>query len=374
MVRGWAAAPDGRHHGAHYADAARTVGTYPDSFLDFSANINTLGPPEAALAAGEEALYGEAGRYPDLHYAELGAALAGYLGVPAETVLPTNGGAEALFLAARTAAEGPGRKAIVLEPTFSEYAAAARAAGFEVTSVVARRPETSFRLNLSILESTLEERNDAGLVFLCNPNNPTGDAVSRRDVLRAAKMVREVGAALVVDEAFADFAPGLSVAAEAGESLFEGLYVARSFTKFFAVPGLRLGCLVCPEPDRVRAFQPSWPVNAIAAAVGVAAIGDEDFAKATLAEVTLRRGGLLGMLDELPEVTVYPGAANFLLARGPEGLAERLARRGILVRGCEPFRGLGPGFFRVAVRGAGENKRLVKELRLVLQSRTGVAT
>lgn len=374
MVRGWAAAPDGRHHGAHYTDVARTLGTRPGDLLDFSANINPLGPSEAALAAGEEALYGEAGRYPDLHYAELSAALAGYLGVPAETVLPTNGGAEALFLAARTAAEGLGYKAIILEPTFSEYATAARAAGFEVASVVARRPETGFRLDLSVLESTLEGRNDAGLVFLCNPNNPAGDAVSRQDVLLAAKMVREAGAVLVVDEAFADFAPGLSVAVEAGESLYEGLYVARSFTKFFAVPGLRLGCLVCPEPGRVRAFQPSWPVNAVAAAVGIAAVRDEDFAKATLAEVTLRREQLLSMLNELPGITVYPGAANFLLARGPEGLAEGLARRGVLVRGCEPFRGLGPGFFRVAVRGAEENERLVRELRLVLRGRIGAPT
>jgi threonine-phosphate decarboxylase len=370
VIRGWAAAPDGRHHGAHHTDAARHLGARPGGFLDFSANINSLGPPEAALAAGKEALYGEAGRYPDLHYTDLSVALAGYLGVPAQTVLPTNGGAEALFLAARTAADGPARKAIVLEPTFSEYATAARAAGFEVASVVARRPETGFRLDLSILESALEEWDDAGLVFLCNPNNPTGDALPRQEMLRAAEMVREAGAVLVVDEAFVDFAPGSSVAAEAAE----GLYVARSFTKFFAVPGLRLGCLVCPEPSRVRAFQPSWPVNAVAAAVGIAAVRDEDFAKATLAEVTSRRVELLDMLNELPGITAYPGAANFLLMWGPEGLVEGLARRGILVRSCEPFRGLGPGFFRVAVRGAGENGRLVGELRLVLRGRIGAPT
>ena len=362
MVRGWTASPDGRHHGAHGLDAARTLSARPDSFLDFSANINPLGPPEAALAAGAEALYGEAGRYPDLHYTELTAALARYLGVPASTVLPTNGGAEALFLAARAAVEGPGRRAIVLEPTFSEYAVAARAAGFEVLGVVVRRREMGFRLDLAALREVLQEWDDVGLVFLCNPNNPTGDAVARRDVLRVAEMAREAGAVLVVDEAFADFAPELSVVAETDE----GLYVARSFTKFFAVPGLRLGCLVCREPERVRAFQPSWPVNAVAAAVGIAAAHDEDFAGATLAEVALRRGELYDALGGLAGISVYPGAANFLFARGPEGLAERLARRGVLVRGCEPFEGLGPGFFRVAVRGAPENERLVEELRSVL--------
>ncbi|CAA9442097.1 MAG: L-threonine 3-O-phosphate decarboxylase [uncultured Rubrobacteraceae bacterium] len=367
MVRGWAASPDGRHHGAHYAEAAQALGTRSDGFLDFSANINPLGAPEAALAAGADALYGEARRYPDLHYTELRAALAGYLGVPPDWVLPTNGGAEALFLAARTAAEGPaGRKAIVLEPTFSEYAAAARAAGFEVERVVVRRPEVAFRLDFAVLDDALGGSRGAGLVFLCNPNNPTGDAVPRQEVLRVAERVREAGAVLVVDEAFADFAPRLSVASEVGE----GLCVARSFTKFFAVPGLRLGCLVTEDTERVRAFQPSWPVNAVAAAVGVTAAGDKSFAEASLAEVALRRRELFSALGGVPGLTPYPGAANFLLVRGPEGLTEELARRGVLVRGCEPFLGLGPGFFRIAVRGAGENERLLEELRGVLGGMT----
>jgi threonine-phosphate decarboxylase len=152
------------------------------------------------------------------------------------------------------------------------------------------------------------------------------------------------------------------VARETGERL----YVARSFTKFFAVPGLRLGCLVGQDTERVRAFQPSWPVNAVATAVGIAAAANESFVETTLAEVTRRRHELFFALGELPGLTPYPSAANFLLVRGPEGLAEELARRGVLVRGCEPFRGLGPGFFRVAVRGAEENERLVGEMRRVL--------
>ena len=364
MVRGWTTSPDGRHHGAHYAEAAHNLGTQPDGFLDFSANINPLGAPEAALAAGVDALYEEAGRYPDLHYTQLRQALAGYLGVSLDRVLPTNGGAEALFLAARTAAEEPaGKRAVILEPTFSEYAAAARAAGFEVESVVARQPETSFRLDLSALDDVLAGPHGVGLVFLCNPNNPTGDAVPRREVLSLTERVREAGAILVVDEAFADFTPQFSVAGEAGE----GLYVARSFTKFFAIPGLRLGCLITQDTERVRAFQPSWPVNVVAAAVGIAAAADQSFAATALAEVALRRQALFFALRGLPSITPYPSVTNFLLVRGPEGLAMKLARRGVLVRGCEPFRGLGPGFFRVAVRGAGENERLVEEMRGVLR-------
>ena len=107
MVRGWTSSSDGRHHGAHYAEAAQALGTGSDAFLDFSQNINPLGPPRVALAAAERALHEEAGRYPDLEYAELRAALAGYLEVPPGVVLPTNGGAEALFLAARVVRPRP---------------------------------------------------------------------------------------------------------------------------------------------------------------------------------------------------------------------------------------------------------------------------
>ena len=361
VVSGYASAPDGRHHGAHGADAARTLGGEPPGgFLDFSANINPLGPPDGALYAAQKALVAEVAAYPDGRYPELCAALAAYLGVPERTVLPTNGGAEALFLAARIAAEArPGGRAMVLDPTFSEYAAAARAAGLRPESRVARRQEDGFRLD----PSALGDLRGVSVVFLCNPNNPTGDLTPRDEVLDLMGRTRAAGAVLVVDEAFADFAPGESVA----DLVDESLYVARSFTKFFAVPGLRLGCLVARDPDLARTFQPSWPVNVAAAAAGIAGAGDADYAEKTLAEVALRREELVGELRRLPGLEVYPGAANFLLLRGPEGLPERLARRGVLVRGCGPFPGLGPRFLRIAVRGAEENGRLIRELGVVLE-------
>jgi threonine-phosphate decarboxylase len=353
VVSGWSEHPGDRHHGAHGGVVSRSLGIAERDLLDFSQNVNPLGAPARALEAARRALYEEAGRYPDAGYPRLRGALAAYLGVPPENVVPTNGGAEALFLAAR--ASGGGGRALILEPTFSEYAAAARAAGLDPVRRVVRRPEDGFRLD----PAALEDLEGVGIVFLCNPNNPTGDALSRAEVRELAGRVRESSAVLVVDEAFADFAPGTGVAAEAGD----GLYVARSFTKFFAIPGLRLGCLVCERADRVQELQPSWSVNAVAAAAGIAAVGDQGFIDASVAGVARLREGLIASLDALPELTPFPGAANFLLVRGPVGLPGRLARRGVLVRGCEPFLGLGPGYFRVAVRGAEENERLVAAIR-----------
>lgn len=253
MAEGWARSPGDRHHGAHAASAGRSLGVAPDSFLDFSQNINPLGPPPAALDAAREAI-SSATVYPDAGYPELRRALAGYLGVEPEHILPTNGGAEALFLAALGLARGGSRRALILEPTFSEYAAAARVAGLEpVRRVGWREAGAGFTLD----RDALGDLGAREVVFLCNPNNPTGSALPREEMLDVAETARAAGATLVVDEAFADFAPGISVAGEADASLV----VARSFTKFFGVPGLRLGCLVTPEAEGYGVIQPSWPVK-----------------------------------------------------------------------------------------------------------------
>jgi threonine-phosphate decarboxylase len=354
VVRGWAQHPGDRHHGAHGDLVSRSLDVHAGELLDFSQNINPLGAPSNALEAARRAVYEDSGRYPDLEYIGLREALAAYLGVGAEMVVPTNGGAEALFLAARAAATGG--RALVLEPTFSEYAAAARASGMEpVRRVARRREEEGFGWD----PTSYRDLEGVSVVFLCNPNNPTGDMLGRDEVLEVAACVEEAGAVLVVDEAFADFVPEISVT----DMVDRGLWVARSLTKFFAIPGLRLGCLLCDDAGRVQALQPSWPVNAVAAAAGIAAVRDRGFAEASIAELARLREDLFGALDAIPGLRPFPGAANFLLVRGPDGLPERLARRSVLVRGCGPFYGLGPEYFRVAVRSAEENGRLVAAIK-----------
>jgi len=332
------------------------LGVPEAAFLDFSQNINPLGAPPAALEAARRALAEETGTYPDMTYHALREALGAYVGVDPETVVPTNGGAEALFLAARAA--GRSGMGLILEPTFSEYAPAAEAAGLSPVRRVARRPEDGFGID----PGATADLEGVAVVFLCNPNNPTGGVIWRREVLEISARVRDAGAVLVVDEAFVDFVPEASVA----DAVDDHLFVARSFTKFFAIPGLRLGCLVLPDAARARALQPSWPVNAVAAAAGTAAARDSGFAERSILEVAHLRGELSGALAALPGLAVSPGAANFLLVRGPEGLTGRLAKRGVLVRGCAPFAGLGSAFFRVAVRAGEENAALVGAIREAL--------
>ncbi len=355
---GWVSSAGGRHHGAHGEAAARSLGVAPRNFLDFSQNINPLGPPPGALEAARTAISGSS-VYPDPEYPELRWALAEYLKVDEDHVLPTNGGAEALFLAAHGLCRAAKSRALILEPTFSEYAAAASAAGMKVAREPAwRESGGGFVLDPEVLDGL--GATDA--VFLCNPNNPTGSTLARDEVLGVYEMAAKAGAALVVDEAFADFAPSLSVASEADHTLT----VVRSFTKFFAIPGLRLGCVITPETRRFASFQPSWPVNAAAAAAGAASASDSEFAGRSVRHVGELRRELAEALTALPGLTVYDSAANFLLLSGPEGVVDHLACRGVLVRGCEPFEGLGPRHFRVAVRESEANQRLVRTLREIL--------
>jgi threonine-phosphate decarboxylase len=330
------------------------MGACETDFLDFSQNINPLGPPPGALDVAREAIRDSSTRYPPLDDPELREALAAYMGVSADRVLPTNGGAEALFLAARTTL-GERRRALILEPTFSEYAAAATAAGMEVV----RRPYRIVENGLRPDVSALNDLQEFDAVFLCNPNNPTGDTLSAEEVRGIIARGHEAGATLILDEAFADFAPQNSLAREVGEHLM----VARSFTKFFAMPGLRLGALLTADLERARSFQPSWSVNVAAAAAGKVAARDTGYANATLAAVERLREDLAAGMNELPDLEVFPSDANFLLVRGPVGLTDRLSRRGVLVRGCGPFAGLGDEFFRVAVRRAEENSVLLAALR-----------
>ncbi len=208
-----------------------------------------------------------------------------------------------------------------------------------------------------------------GLVILGQPNNPTGITVEAKAIRRMAQ--RHPSSWFVIDEAFADFIEGLDSLTRDRPS---NVIVLRSFTKFFAIPGLRLGwALADPEiAKKVRAVLPPWSVNTLAQKVGEAALSDRTYAEQTRALVKKLREDLRLTLEGLPGLKVYPGESNFLLIRidlknisAPQ-LASQLLTQGIAIRVCENFEGLDSRFFRLAVRTAEENDRLGQALALAL--------
>jgi histidinol-phosphate/aromatic aminotransferase/cobyric acid decarboxylase-like protein len=293
--------------------------------VDLSASLNPLGPSRPALAAARAA---ELGRYPDASAAPLALAAAARHRLPVGAVVPIPGAGWALWFCL-VAFGGPGRRCVALGPCFGEYRRAAEIAG-------CRYEETA-----EGLERALASRPD--VLLLANPSNPAAGALPA-DVVAAA-CAASPGTLLVVDEAFAAFAP-------AGTSLVEGrvppanAIVVRSLTKELGLPGLRMGYLVAIE-ERAAALAaalPAWPLSAPAVAAGAAGCADEAHIRAG-ADVGRRHVRLLADALARAGAEVCPSAANYLLCRAP-GLVERLAGRGIAARDCASF-GL-PGHARLA--------------------------
>lgn len=356
-------------HGGDLRAAAAQYGLPPAAFLDFSANINPAGPPPGMAASLTEALPWVA-HYPEPFARTLGNALAARAGVTPESLLVANGAAEALYLALRL---GRGRPALLPRPGFAEYGRAALAAGSPVVSY-ALRAEEGFRVDVQALAEAAA-RHQAGLVVLNNPHNPSGSLLPAHEVLWLADRLALLDAWLVVDEAFVDF-----LAVPGGHTLIHEaarashLVVVRSLTKFYALPGLRVGYAVM-TPDVVRlldAARDPWSVSALAQAAALAALQDQAYAEGTREWIATERPWLAAALAELPGLQVFTPSANYILvdaaATGQTAarLQEQLGPRGILLRDCASFAGLGPTLFRTAVRSRAENKRLIGALREVL--------
>jgi threonine-phosphate decarboxylase len=344
-------------HGSLDFEELRHLGLRPDDVLDFSANINPYGPSETVRQAVARA---PLDRYPDRECLALRAALADSLGVPPERIVPGNGSSELIWLAA-LAFLRPGDPVLVLGPTFCEYARASRLAGASVVTRLAEE-ERGFIPDPTEVGRHLQAlcSRGPGLVFLANPNNPTGSTLAP-EVLQT--WAREYPRTLfVVDEAYLPFAAGLGSAIGGGENIL----VLRSMTKDFGLAGLRLGYAVGAERliAPLRRAQPPWSVNALAQAAGVAALRDPAHRRDSL-ERLARAGQELarGLTQKgLPPV---PSAVHFFLVRVGDGSTFRraLLRRGVLVRDCASF-GL-PAFVRIAARAPRDNERLLAAVREV---------
>ncbi|WP_322153151.1 threonine-phosphate decarboxylase [Paratractidigestivibacter sp.] len=350
--------PKTRHGGAR-EDYLERFGCLPQ---DFSANVNPLGMSpaarQAAIAAVDQAVF-----YPDPNSRRLVGAIAAHDGVPESCVVVGNGAAD---LICRLAAAMAPRRALVLAPTFSEYEDALCQAGCEVV-----RHELLLQEDLVPTDRLLDDVVPGiDVVFVCEPNNPTGLCMGRPLLVRLLERCRQVGARLVVDECFNGFLPdpkGSSVRSLAVSN--PHLVILAAFTKLYGMAGLRLGYLMCSDAElthRVAAVGQSWPVSCVAQAAGVAALADADFVERTRCVVGLERERLMSALECLG-LEVWCGQANYLLLRSRvENLYELLAERGVLVRDCSNYHGLGPGFVRVAVRRHQENDLLIETIGDVL--------
>ena len=329
--------------------------------LDFSANVSPLGLPEGVAQAIREAL-AEADRYPDPLCRELRAKLALHEGVPTEQILCGNGAADLIF---RLVWAAKPRRALVTAPTFAEYAAALDTAGCEVKRFFLGEAE-DFAVTDALVDA-VDESTD--MVFLCQPNNPTGQLASPGLVEKLLRRCEACGAILAVDECFLDFLPDAD--RWTAKPLLESgsLVIFKAFTKLYGMAGVRLGYCLCGGEallEKMQAAGQPWAVSSLAQAAGVAALKETAYVDEVRALIAQQRPAMTAGLRALG-LRVIDGKANYLLFRAPADLNERLRPLGTQVRSCANYPGLGPEWYRTAVRTAPENARLLEIMREVLE-------
>lgn len=323
--------------------------------LDFSVNINPLGMPERVEAALHAAV-AECQEYPDILACKLHKAVSDMLNVPKEYLLFGNGASE-LFMGIVHALRP--KKILLPIPSFYGYEYAAKAGESEIV-YVSLKEEKDFLPDEDLWNALTEE---IDVLFLANPNNPTGQLVSREYLEHLLQICREKKIYVVLDECFIEFCEGSgSMLSQIGE--YSNLILVRAFTKIYAIPGVRLGYLVCSNElvlEKIRRQLPEWNISVLAQAAGVACAGNSDYVADTVELVKCERSYLEKGFREFG-IRVFCGEANFVLFYSEEPLYEKLLSQGILIRDCENFRGLAKGFYRVAVKNRKENEILLKAI------------
>ena len=344
----------------HGGDWAGYRARFGHDALDFSANVSPLGLPEGVAKAITAAL-ATADRYPDPLCRELRAKLALHEGVPAEQILCGNGAADLIF---RLVWAVKPHKALVTAPTFAEYASALDTVGCEVKRFFLDKAN-DFAPTDALVDAVDES---IDMVFLCQPNNPTGQLTALPLVEQILHRCAACGTLLVVDECFLDFLPDHALHTAKG-LLGEGdLVILKAFTKLYGMAGVRLGYCLCGDEALLEKMQTAgqpWAVSSLAQAAGVAALKETAYVDEVRALIARQRPVLTAGLRALG-LRVIDGKANYLLFRAPADLNERLRPLGTQVRSCANYPGLGPEWYRTAVRTAPENARLLELMKEVL--------
>ena len=338
---------DAPHGGDIYA--------YDRDLLDFSVNLNPLGMPDRVLRAIREHAE-EYDRYPDPHCRALRRALSVRESVPEKWLVFGNGAAD---LIVRLCMVLKPKRALLPAPTFSEYEKAVRLAGGEVRRFFLRQ-EAGYQVTADYADAV--QPGDS-VVFLCNPNTPTGALAEPGTVEALLSACGQVGAVLVVDECFLPFTDGRSC--QSRLRAYPNLMVLRAFTKLYAMAGLRLGYLMCADEDlagRIGAWGQSWSVSAPAQVAGLAAVSEEGWPERTRRVLRMERPWMTDALGALG-FFVYPSHSNFLLFQARPDLWDRAMARGVMLRPCSNFPGLDGSYFRIGLKKRVQNEMLLQVLK-----------
>lgn len=335
-----------------------SIANLPPGTLDFSSNVSPLGPPPSV----RDSLKGdpeEIAAYPDPDSLALRKSLARYTGLPEPQIAVGNGATELIYDICR-AFIAKGTDVLIQAPTFGEYEAAARLSGGKVHFF------ESMSLGVDP-EGFIDSVPNGGTVFVCNPNNPTGDLIPAGEVERIVKSAERRSSLVVIDECFIEMVSGDPESAAALIKDRGNLFVLRSLTKSFGLAGIRLGYVLGPENliGLLRKIQVPWNVSRVAQQAGEAALSDAAHVKRAVRMIEAERAFLYEAISEIEGFEPLDSTANFILVKTrsvPSAIQRRLLREGILVRDCSSFRGLAGNYIRIAIRTRKENNLLIEAM------------
>jgi threonine-phosphate decarboxylase len=346
--------------------------------IDFSASVNPLGVSKKVKADLRKHLK-YLHNYPDPEAERLRKRLAQYFGIDPETILCGNGSTELLYLIPRVL--NP-THVLIPEPTCPEYERACRIRSETRISYFELKEEDGFHLDADRFIDAMPEGDNSelntpntsshcGMAFLCNPNNPTGRLLSRHEIAKIGDAARKRKCYLVVDEAFIDFCPDGSVIKDASGNPF--LIVVRTMSHFYSLTGLRIGYGIFPQhlARRLGAYREPWTVvNSLAQRAALTALKDKVYRKETMVVMAEEKRFIEKHFRKLG-IEFFPSDANYYLLkmRNAGEISRALKKRGVLVRDCTDFKGLGNPYLRIAVKSHRENAVLMKELAGILNNR-----
>lgn len=352
-------------HGGKVWSAARENGQDIGNLLDFSANINPYGVPGSVLERLVESI-GWIRHYPDPESYELRMILAQKHEIPPSSVLVGNGGIELIYAIARA---GQFKNVLIVPPTFGEYERAVKVHGGNVRKVYSE-PENNFRFPL---EKVVQGLAEVDACFVCTPNNPTGQVISAQELNYLQETCEKRGVTLIIDESFQEFAHPITPSFIQKVGLRDHTIVVRSMTKWYALPGLRLGYVVASPKwiERIDQVRDPWSVNILAQQAGIAALRDLDYETITKRWIRETYPSFHRTLGSFLHIKSVPSAVNFVLFSiptivQPELFLSTLQDRGILLRWARSFDLLDETWFRTAIRLPVENEQLFKVLQEVL--------
>lgn len=360
---------DTAFHGSDLEKIEADYGIPKERIVSFSANVNPVGFSKKA----EEALKNNVSvisRYPDRDYKELKDAIASYTGAASENIILGNGVTELLTLFINLVSPGC---AVIIGPTYSEYEKDLKRCGSKIGYIMAEEASDFILTPDEIIEQTPDETE---LVILCNPNNPTSGALSKKDLAKLCENFQKRNIWLMIDETYVEFSErSHEITAADLTGIYDNLFVLRGTSKFFATPGLRLGYALTGSKDLLGGAakaQDPWNVNSVADLMGTVMFRDTAFIDSVRKTVEQEKDYVCQGLSDIPGIRTFPVNGNFVLVKLPENsltsgeLFDILIRRGMMIRDCSTFSVLGDRFIRICFMNHEDNERLISAIKEAL--------